>query len=130
MADTILVPPVRVAIERKQLRWLGHLARMKPDRVPVVMLAAVRRGNASSSLSPVPYPNVLCGSNGAYRKVLKKYLTPRNRLKFFAPSVGGSDGDNEKKADENVRLPHWHVLAREKGKWRAFCNEAAGDDGD
>jgi len=126
--DSLKIPPVSVAIERKQLRFLGHIARMDPTRIPLLMQAAVRR----AKLAPITVSSVLCGADGVYRKLINKYLTRANRKQFFKPTEIDEEKGRETEIDKGVgsidyiRAP-WHILAKRKGAWRKFCNEAFGN---
>ena len=42
--NEIRVPPIRTMLPRRQLRWLGHLARRDDDSILWMMMSGVRRG--------------------------------------------------------------------------------------
>ena len=100
----IRVPPVRTLLERHQLRWLGHLARLNECRIPLFMLSAVKRGG-----HPVAGGSAkrLCGHGGAYNNLIRKYLTGKagrtNRTKYFKGSSVS-----------------WWELAQDRDAWRKF----------
>jgi len=107
-------PTVKSQIERKQLRWLGHLARREPFRVPLIMLSAVRRGDSHDQGRHL-LNHYLCGQGGVYEKLIVKYYTPANIKTFFSTVKV-----------EGRRLLPWAAAAQHRALWGAFASEAPG----
>jgi hypothetical protein len=106
-------PSVASQIERKQLRWLGHLARREPLRIPLIMLSAVRRGG-SPELGKAHFKHYLCGQGGAYDKLIKKHFTSANLQTYF--------GTIKFKG----RRPQWPEAATHSAQWGEFAAGAPG----
>ena len=99
-------PTVATLLQRRQLRWCGHLVRMDDTRILAIFCSAGssvpgRRvpGRGSPSLLGV------FGSKGVYKDLTDKYLFTRSpaRRTFFNSS----------------RAP-WYVLAQDRDKWCCF----------
>jgi hypothetical protein len=103
------LPSVATLLERRQLRWCGHLARMDETRIPAKLCSMGRstagtgtRGRGRQSLLGV------FGCEGVYSALIKRHLTPAARASFF----GG------------IRGP-WYVLAANRSAWRRFVSSVS-----
>ena len=100
------LPSVATMVARKQLRWIGHLARMDDQRLPAIMtsasLAQVAQGVGIQGRGK---PSLLgvSGPIGVYTSLISNNLDARRRREVF----GGS------------RAP-WHELAAERSQWKDF----------
>ena len=102
------LPSVASQIECKQLRWLGHLARREPLRVPLIMLSAARRGG-SPALGKAHFKHYLCGQGGVYAKLIAKHFTAANLALYF------------KSAELEGRRPQWWEAAAHRVQWGEFA---------
>ena len=105
--DTI--PSVEIALHRRQLRWLGHVARMDGSRIPLKLLTAMRADDDGQSGCQRRRGATLLGvfgDEGCYKKLVAKYLNVGARQKFF----GGRRGD----------CFSWMEFAKDRSQWRAF----------
>ena len=98
------VASVAVLLHRKQLTWLGHVARMDEARLPRRMLGALRE--AAGVRGPGHCESLLgvCGRSGSLGRLLRQRLTREARREFFGASV----------------LTPWFELAADRGAWRRF----------
>ena len=98
------IAAVATLLVRRQLRWLGHLARMDETRIPARMTSAGRgeagmgaRGCRGESLLGV------FGGTGMYNKLVQRHLTWSARHTHFDGARG-----------------QWWVLAQNRDGWKAF----------
>jgi len=89
---------------RRQAAWLGHLARMEPERLQLQMLAGrlVVPGQGAAGCRGASLMGVH-GSTGAWRQLIDRYLTWEARRTHF----GGRRGQ-------------WWELAQSRADWRSF----------
>ena len=94
------VPTVATLLDRGQLRWLGHVARMPEERAQRQLLGGRRllkgvgiQGRSEASLM-----------GGRLDLLLKKHLTAEAKREFFNGARGGD----------------WMVLAGDREGWRRF----------
>ena len=115
--NEIRVPSVRTMLARRQLRWLGHLARRDDDSILRMMMSGVRRGG-----HPLSGPcTVLRGLGGIYDKLIERFVTSETRREYFS-------------ALPNFVRCKWYYLAGRTGTltaeeikiakaaWRRFCH--------
>ena len=102
------LPAVQVQIERKQLRWLGHLARRDESRLPLIMLSANRRGG-SHEQGRALFNHYLCGDGGVYDKLIKRCFTDANVKKYFSS------------IEFVARRPQWVDAAQHRKSWEEFA---------
>ena len=115
--NEIRVPSVRTMLARRQLRWLGHLARRDDDSILRMMMSGVRRGG-----HPLSGPcTVLRGLGGIYDRLIECFVTPETRREYFS-------------ALPNFVRCKWYYLAGRTGTltaeeikiakaaWRRFCH--------
>ena len=99
------VPSVATLLLRRQLRWLGHLARMPEGRVHAMLLSGRRvlpGGGARGCRAPTLLG--VFGVNGTYIENIRKHVESPAGQAFF--------GSRER----------WYVLAANRMKWKEFVN--------
>jgi hypothetical protein len=98
--------PVSRHVDRRRLRWCGHLARMDDSRTPAIVASAIRerRGAGRAGLKRQSLSGVM-GPKGVYSELISKHLTGR-------PSVKRETFGNTRDS--------WDKLAEKRGAWRHF----------
>ena len=110
---TMRCASVATLLARRQLRWLGHLAREDESRVPVMMasMGRIEPGRGAAGCRGASLLGVF-GGKGALTMVLDRALTREARQNYFGEGLALRQRD---------RAP-WFVLAAKKKKWRKFVN--------
>ena len=110
----VRVPPVGTLIARRQLRWLGHLARQEGSQWSFAMLSCRRFGGGRQGRT---LPARLTGVKGVYYRLLMhsntKCLTREARKVYFAKAL-----------PLTYHNAPWTELAQNRTAWRKFANSA------
>ena len=119
--NVIRVPSVRTMLARRQLRWLGHLARRSDNSILRMILSGTRRGGQALS----SYPIVLRGLDGIYNRLVQRFVTAETRQLYFS------------QLPDYKRCPWYNLTGRTvstgeegaevqeqaaKNAWREFCH--------
>ena len=96
---------VATLLARRQLRYLGHLARMPEDRVQRRLLSCwrVMPGRGAAGCRGASLLGVF-GPTGAYNNAIRTHLTNNKKKEIF-----------DAKSKES-----WIVLAQSRGRWCKF----------
>ena len=119
-----LVRPLRWHYETRHLRWVGHIARMKHDRLPLMLLT-----------SWVPHSRPIGCPRMTFGRTVKKALKRREEiwpgLPFDKPDNWNALTDaarqrlrqkhaKEARKHEIKMHTHWMTLAQDRGSWRTM----------
>ena len=118
------VRPLRWHYETRHLRWVGHIARMKHDRLPLMLLT-----------SWVPHSRPIGCPRMTFGRTVKKALKRREEiwpgLPFEKPDNWNALTDaarhrlrqkhaKEARKHEIKMHTHWMTLAQDRGSWRTM----------
>ena len=118
------VRPLRWHYETRHLRWVGHIARMKHDRLPLMLLT-----------SWVPHSRPIGCPRMTFGRTVKKALKRREEiwpgLPFDKPDNWNALTDaarqrlrqkhaKEARKHEIKMHTHWMTLAQDRGSWRTM----------
>ena len=125
--NVIRVPSVRTMLARRQLRWLGHLARRSDDSILRMILSGTRRGGHALS----SYPIVLRGLGGIYDRLVQRFVTAETRQQYFSQlpnykrcpwyNLTGRTVSTGEEGEE-VRFQVQAQAQAAKDAWRKFCH--------
>ena len=106
---TMRCATVATLLARRQLRWLGHLARADETRVPAMMagMSRLEPGRGAAGCRGASLLGVF-GGKGALTDVLERALTREAREEWFGEA-------RELRARDRAS---WFVLAAKKNLWR------------
>ena len=118
------VRPLHWHIDTRVLRWIGHIARMKRDRLPRMLLT-----------SWVPHPRPIGCPRMTFGRTVKKAMKRREEiwpgLPFDKPDNWNALTDaarqrlrqkhaKEARKHEIKMHTHWMALAQDRGSWRTM----------
>ena len=124
------VRPLRWHYETRHLRWVGHIARMKHDRLPLMLLT-----------SWVPHSRPIGCPRMTFGRTVKKALKRREEiwpgLPFDKPDNWTALTDaarqrlrqkhaKEARKHEIKMHTHWMTLAQDRGSWRTMIRGPEG----
>ena len=106
---TFHLSSVATLLDRRQLRWLGHVARMDSLRLPLIILSARRMAEAGSGQGCGGASLLGArGGRGVYQQLLARHLDSRARRLCFDGSRCG-----------------WMELAQMREAWRRLVRSAS-----
>ena len=111
--STMRCTSVATLLARRQMRWLGHLARLDESRVPtrMVSMGRLETGRGAAGCRGASLLGVF-GGKGALTGVLERALTREARQEWFGEALARRSRDRAM----------WFVLAAKKKRWRCFVN--------
>ena len=104
----VRVPEFATLLARKQLRYLGHVARSEGGRYIKIIVSALRRGGLGVNVKAG-----LFGQGGLYAGLIEDHFTslPMAELDRYFP-----------RRDDDIRVRRWYDLAQRRGQWASFVN--------
>ena len=114
----VRVPTVKTLLARRQLRWLGHLARHPDDSWSKMMLTAEVASDNPGWNGRVTR---CTGTRGAYNKLVTKHLKKTDTARSVFKKAWEAATRRQQVTGRLANAP-WCVLAGFRGPWRKFCN--------